>query len=149
MADFVTRANEYEFSKAVSRPWRSAFSIHARSFWRWVKTRAAIIEIPGSRADNKESLRRWLSVSELLLMCRSESKRTRKPLAGLALLPLPTILPKLLQSEIHRRVAPNYHLFLPCQLLGDLILRLGLRCMEEALPGVPNSDKLLEHWLER
>lgn len=38
----------------------------------------------------------------------------------------PTILPKLLQSQIHRqRVAPNYHLFLPCQLLGDLILRLG------------------------
>lgn len=54
-----------------------------------------------------------------------------------------TILPKLLQSQIHRRpVAPNYHLFLPCQLLGDLILRL--RWMEEALPGVPNSDKLLD-----
>lgn len=60
-----------------------------------------------------------------------------QPDAGLAL------LPKLLQPQFPEpSVAPNYLFILPCQFLGDLILRL--RWMEEALPGVANPDKLFD-----
>lgn len=103
MVDFLNRANKYEFSKAVSRPWRTAFSIHARSFWRWVKTKVARIEILGDRVDSKESLRRWLSVPELLLMCRSESKRTRNLTPG-----WPYCLSFFNLKFTEPSVAPNY-----------------------------------------